>query len=264
MTQLMLAGKGIGAEQDVRRLLCDAEGERRNGARATDSEILVEHLVEALTELDILRKKPTCTISAEERRTGIGCDIEPSCAPCALAESQMARDCGLTPTDRESGKACPVWGAEELEKCCACQLADEKRERAAVDQKSAGEKATHTISTLRSDLAIAGARLDCGMDPNERAAYKFCLRSDLPGGDCATCAATKMQREIAGLKNTIDVIREERDGFLIEAQVKATPVVKPKASKVPALEGGNLFDLMPQPAPATPPKAKRKRRVATH
>jgi hypothetical protein len=271
MTQLMLAGKGIGPEQDVRRLLCDAEGERRNGSRSTDSEILAEHLVDALTELQDLKGVPRCELTEEKRKSGEGCDIEPMCAACALVESQKARNCGLTPEERESGKACPVWGWEELEKCCACELADEKRDRAKAEHEaevrfaeaiqSAGP--ADALAALRSGLAIAGARLDCGMEVNERAAYRFCLRADLPGGDCATCSAAKMQRENEGLKNTIEVIREERDRFLIEAQTKALRPAKAKPVKVADDGTPSLFALMPQHS-MTAPKMRRKRAKPVH
>lgn len=285
----------IEAMRDVEHIRNNAAGERRDGLRTTDAELLAEHLVEALARVHELESIQRCELTDEKRKTGEGCDIDPMCVPCALVEAKKARNCGLSPEDRESGKACPVWGYEELEKCCACELADEKRERAtaeklaleddderieaaakelakmreerdraalALESRPADGKSTDVIAALRSDLAISEAKRDCGMDPNERAAYKFCLRADLPGGPCSTCAAAKMQRDTDGLNNTVAVLTHERNQLLIEVQTRAATAPKSKAVKAHADATPSLFGLMSK-VPEVAPK-KRRRRSEAH
>jgi chromosome segregation ATPase len=242
MGQMILAGQCIGPHQDVRRILCDAEGERRNGLRTTDAELLSEHLVDALARVHDLEGIEVRAIDAEKELATANEEID---------DLEKERDDLTRQRDEARSRIAELEGE-----------ADNTMANIA-DWSVASSKAAHAISSLRSDLAIAGARLDCGMDSGERAAYKFCLRADLPDGDCAACVAAKMRRENEGLKNSIEVIREERDRFLIEAQTKAVRPAKAKPAKIADDGTPSLFALMPQQSTATP-RAKRKRAKSVH
>jgi chromosome segregation ATPase len=235
----------IEAMRDVEHIRNNAARERANGLRTTDAEAMTEHLVAALARVHELEGEAQDVASVQNELDTANEEIEEH------EEKIEALKNGL---DESKAEAARLDG--ELDEANR-RIAD--MEANIVEWSAAAGKVPRVLSSLRSDLAIAGARLDCGMDSGERAAYKFCLRADLPGGDCAACAAAKMQRENDGLKNSIEAICEERDRFLIEAQTKATRVTKVKAIKVANDGTPSLFALMPQTAEA-PPKAKRKSR----
>jgi DNA repair exonuclease SbcCD ATPase subunit len=239
----------IEAMRDVERIRNNAAYERRNGLMTTDANMLAEHLVDALTRVRALEKFEARAADAEEELATANGEV-------ATLETELDN---LT-KERDDARA-------ELARLEG-DIDEARAERANLDQNIgdwavASGKAAHAISSLRSDVAIASARLDCGMEANERAAYKFCLRTDLPGGDCAACSAAKMQRENEGLKNTIEVIREERDRLLIEAQTKAARPAKIKRTKTVDDGAPSLFTLMPKQS-TTAPKMKRKSRKPVH
>jgi hypothetical protein len=317
------------AEQDVRRLLASAEGDRRHcGGTSSDVTVLREHLVDALARVHQLENVPQCKLTEESRYAGEGCDLSPMCALCALAEARAGRDCGMAASNRLAGNECESWGAEELEKCAACQIAEAKREKdcgasheeqanrkpcglasgyldrccacelamkeaghaeemalAAKDLEAAKAsalpadgKAADTIAALRTDLALANARRDCGATEEDRDAYGPCLRVDLPGGACDACSVGSAVRgaemgatgkiealheTIAGLRNQLQIVTVERDGFSLEAQRARAAPAKPAKVAPAVLAAPSLFDRLtvPESAPAeVAPKAKRKPR----
>lgn len=215
----------------MRRILRDAEGERRNGLRTTDADLLAEHLVNALARVHDLEGIEARAVDAERELATANEEIEEHEKKIEAIEKDLHE--AKAETARLDGYL------DEANR----RISD--MEANAVDLSVAAGKVPHVISSLRSDLAIAGARLNCGMEANERAAYKFCLRADLPGGPCAACLASKAQRENDGLKNSLDVVTHERNQLLIEVQAKGAPVVKAKSAK-PADDGTpSLFGLMP-------------------
>ncbi len=290
----------------IDRILADAAGHRRCGTNVSDVDALREALTEALDEANSaesarskeaealeervgeLEAEANCGISDRDRREGGKCDGD-DCTACRLVWAAMEKDCGASDERRVSG----LCGASHLgvDRCCECaahllkietdglaedQDAEIARLTSERDAATPG-KSADIISGLRSDLAIARARHDCGR--TDRESGTPCPNDDPQYGGCDACilagAARRFSQEadakIAGgiesmraenerMRDALQDMTNERNDALAKLEAKPVrPVARAKVNPVKAHEGRSLFDLLAKPAqePAVKVKASR-------
>jgi hypothetical protein len=270
------------------------EEQRREGHGCDLSPMCTEcALAEAKTGRD-------CGMAASDRLAGNECeswgaeDLE-KCAACQLAEAKREKDCGASHEEQANRKPCGL-SSGYLDRCCACELAMKEAGHAeemalAVKDLEAAKtaalptdvKAADVIAALRTDLALANARRDCGASEEERETQEHCVRRDMPGGICDECFVSAMTRSVAkdckarteaatetlrrendGLRNQLQIVTAERDNAIIQADRRPAAPAKPAKVTPVIVAAPSLFDrlTMPEQAPVeVPPKAKRKPRA---
>ncbi len=285
----------------IDRILADAADDRRRGTNTSDVDALRGALTEAIGEANEahgalakieevkdekiaeLEAESNCGLSDVDRKAGKSCDAD-DCLSCRLIWAALEKDCGAA-DDLRTQDLCAS-SRLGIDRCCECAahlLAIETRNvtddlhaeiarlTSERDAMTPG-KSADVISALRSDLAIARARHDCGREdresgtpcPNDDPKYGACDACILAGAarrfsqeaDAKIAAATESMRHACeGLRNALQIVTRERDEAIVSAGSR--PVARAKTKPVKAHEGPSLFDVLTPAAAPKPTKAPR-------
>lgn len=261
------AGYEAEARQDVFRLLNDAAGERRNGLHTTDAGMLTEHLVDALTRLAKvegeanteedrhdekvaeLEGEANCGLSPVERRTKT-CRND-DCLSCRLVWAAMEKDCGADDATRDA-ELC-VAAHLGIDRCCECKAHLLKIETDGAAQDAAAEIARLTTERDAAREANPTAEASSLADSIDQRVADAERRGE--------ANRETLLREIEGLNNRLQIVTQERDAAIVEAQRRPVAPAKNKPAK--AHEGRSLFDLLrpPKAEPVKTPRVKGARKV---